>query len=274
MQTEWNRIQAAAQYIRAQCADFQPEVALIMGSGMGILAEAVKNPTIVDYQDIPHFPHSSVRGHAGKLVLGDLNGKNVVMMQGRVHYYEGHAMKEVVFPVRVMQQLGAQKLIVTNAAGGVNPNFRPGDLMLITDQLNFGFNNPFIGEIIPEYGSSFLDTRKSFSPELQLVAKEVAASQGITFKEGVYMFITGPSFETPAEIRMAQFMGGDAIGMSTVPEVLAAKQAGMQILGISYISNQAAGISPHQLSHQEVFDTMQKIRDTFIKVLSAIVAKI
>jgi len=274
VQHEWDRIQAAANWLRTYTRGFTPDTGLIMGSGMGMLADEVSQPFIASYRDIPHFPVSTVEGHAGKLYMGMLSGKPVMLMQGRVHLYEGLPVQQLAFPVRVMQQLGVKTLILTNAAGGVNPEFQPGDLMLIRDHINFAFQNPLLGPHHPAYGPRFVDTSRTYSAALRQLAKNSGRQNGIKLHEGVYQFMTGPSYETPAEVHLARKLGADAIGMSTVPEALAAAQAGMQVLGISYISNQAAGISGEQLSHQEVIETMQSIKLTFIHLLTTIVANL
>lgn len=247
---------------------------MVMGSGMGLLAEYVDAQVIIPYQQIPHFPISTVPGHEGKLHLGFLGGKRVVLMQGRVHFYEGHPMARLGFPVRVMQQLGAATLVLTNAAGGVNPDFQVGDLMLIKDHLNLSFQNPLLGTLPPAGTPTFVDTFRLYSPALRTLAQEVADGIGLSLREGVYQFMTGPSYETPAEVRMARFLGADAIGMSTFPEALAARQLGMQVLGISYISNLAAGISPDALSHQEVLETLEEIRSTFVRFMLDLIARL
>lgn len=274
MHQEREHIHAAVAFLHEQTKDFRPEVAMVMGSGMGLLAEYVDAQVIIPYQQIPHFPISTVPGHEGKLHLGFLGGKRVVLMQGRVHFYEGHPMARLGFPVRVMQQLGAATLVLTNAAGGVNPDFQVGDLMLIKDHLNLSFQNPLLGTLPPAGTPTFVDTFRLYSPALRTLAQEVADGIGLSLREGVYQFMTGPSYETPAEVRMARFLGADAIGMSTFPEALAARQLGMQVLGISYISNLAAGISPDALSHQEVLETLEEIRSTFVRFMLDLIARL
>ncbi|MCL4113176.1 UNVERIFIED_CONTAM: hypothetical protein GTU68_051193 [Idotea baltica] len=235
---------------------------MILGSGMGILADEIPNPVYIPYHEIPGFPESTVKGHAGRLVLGELEGRKVMVMQGRFHYYEGIPIQVLALPSRVMKELGITKMLVTNAAGGCNPEFNVGDLMLIRDHLNFGFNNPLIG-----------DTSTAYSKALMEVARSVAAEQKVNLQEGVYQFMTGPTYETPAEVRMAQVLGADALGMSTVPEVIAAAHCGLEVLGISFISNLAAGISSHALSHAEVVETMKSVQDTFIALVRGITRK-
>ena len=269
-------IRAAADYIRSkinglEADSYRLEIGLILGSGMGLLAEEVENPVHIPYGEIPGFPVSTVEGHAGRLVIGRLSGRNVLVMQGRFHYYEGYPIRALAMPVWVMKLLGIKMMIVTNAAGGVNAAFKEGDLMLITDHLNMFFDNPMIGANLGELGPRFPDTSRAYSERLMGVAKLVAAEQGIDIQQGVYLCNTGPSYETPAEVRMARTLGADAVGMSTVPEVHAATFCGIEVLGISFISNLAAGISQKALSHAEVVETMESIKDKFINLVRGVV---
>ena len=264
-------IRAAADYIRSKINGLELEIGLILGSGMGLLAEEVENPVHIPYGEIPGFPVSTVEGHAGRLVIGRLSGRNVLVMQGRFHFYEGYPIRALAMPVWVMKLLGIKMMIVTNAAGGVNAAFKEGDLMLITDHLNMFFNNPMIGANLSELGPRFPDTSRAYSERLMGVAKHVAAEQGIGIQQGVYLCNTGPSYETPAEVRMARTLGADAVGMSTVPEVHAATFCGIEVLGISFISNLAAGISDKALSHAEVVETMESIKDKFINLVRGVV---
>lgn len=264
-------IRAAADYIRSKINGLELEIGLILGSGMGLLAEEVENPVHIPYGEIPGFPVSTVEGHAGRLVIGRLSGRNVLVMQGRFHFYEGYPIRALAMPVWVMKLLGIKMMIVTNAAGGVNAAFKEGDLMLITDHLNMFFNNPMIGANLSELGPRFPDTSRAYSERLMGVAKNVAAQQGIGIQQGVYLCNTGPSYETPAEVRMARTLGADAVGMSTVPEVHAATFCGIEVLGISFISNLAAGISDKALSHAEVVETMESIKDKFINLVRGVV---
>ncbi len=266
-------IQAATQYILDKTQGFQPEIGMILGSGMGIMADEIPNPVYVPYGEIPGFPESTVKGHAGRLVIGELEGRRVVVMQGRFHYYEGIPIQILALPPRVFRELGVTKMLVTNAAGGCNPEFQVGDLMLIRDHLNFAFNNPLMGPNLNAFGPRFPDTSKAYDEEMMETARQVAAEQGIVLREGVYQFMTGPSYETPAEVRMARTLGADALGMSTVPEVIAAAQCGVRVLGISFISNLAAGISEHSLSHAEVVETMETVKDKFIALVRGITRK-
>lgn len=238
------------------------EFGLILGSGLGELADEIADATIIDYKDIPHFPVSTVVGHAGKLVYGTLSGKKVLAMQGRFHYYEGNDLQTVTYPVRVMKMLGAHSLVVTNACGGVNESFAPGDLMLITDHINYMGNNPLIGENEENLGPRFPDMSHAYDEEYRSKLKEVAEKKKLHLQEGVYMAFSGPTYETPAEVRMARIMGADAVGMSTVPEVIVAVHSGLRVLGISCITNLAAGMQAN-LNHKEVVETTERVKEDF-----------
>lgn len=257
-------IEKSLEYIVGQLDGFKPEVGMILGSGLGILADEIENKIEISYNDIPNFPKSTVAGHKGQLVIGELEGKKVIAMQGRFHYYEGYKMQDVTMPVRVMKLLGVEKLMITNAAGGVNKEFVPGDLMLINDHINFAFNNPLMGKNLEEFGPRFPDMSHAYDRDLMNVAKQSAKNIGLDLKEGVYMFFTGPTYETPAEIKMARTLGADAVGMSTVPEVIAAVHSGMKVIGVSCITNMAAGILPQPLNHEEVIETTQRVKSQFI----------
>lgn len=266
----YEQIERAALFIKGKIKE-SPEIGLILGSGLGVLAEQIRQPIILPYVDIPGFPVSTVEGHAGQLVLGELCGKKVVVMQGRFHYYEGYSMDKVTFPVRVMKLLGAEKIVVTNAAGSVNESFKPGDLMLITDHINLMGTNPLIGANEPRFGPRFPDMSEAYNEELRYLAKKIARKQGLDLKEGIYVGNTGPTYETPAEVRMARVMGGDAVGMSTVPEVIVARHCDMKVLGISCLTNMAAGILDQPLSHDEVIETTEKVKESFLRFVKEIV---
>ncbi|EKN69673.1 purine nucleoside phosphorylase [Neobacillus bataviensis LMG 21833] len=266
-------IQKAASFLKEKYAN-TPRIGLILGSGLGVLAEEITNPVKIPYNEIPDFPVSTVEGHAGQLVFGMLNGIEVVAMQGRFHFYEGYSMDKVTFPVRVMKELGIEMLIVTNAAGGVNESFSAGDLMIITDHINNMGTNPLIGPNDSNLGVRFPDMSEAYSKELRVVAKEIAGRLNINVKEGVYFGNPGPVYETPAEIRMVRAMGGDAVGMSTVPEVMVARHSGMKVLGISCISNMAAGILDQPLSHDEVIETTERVKADFLSYVKEIVKNI
>ena len=235
---------------------------LILGSGLGELAEEIEEAIVIPYDQIPFFPTSTVVGHAGQLVYGTLSGKKVLAMQGRFHFYEGHSMQTVTYPVRVMAALKAHSVIVTNASGGVNESFVPGDLMLITYHINFTGQNPLIGPNEDEIGPRFPDMSEAYTLTYREVAKEAASQLDLTLKEGVYMGYSGPTYETPAEIRMSRTMGADAVGMSTVPEVIVAAHSGLKVLGISCITNLAAGMQAN-LNHEEVVETTQRVKQSF-----------
>ena len=266
MNNLYEKIQESAKYIGSKI-NIKPQIGLILGSGLGVLGDEVENPTIIKYNEVPNFPVSTVEGHAGQLVIGKLEGKDVVVMQGRFHYYEGYPMQDVTFPVRVMKALGVETIIVTNAAGGSNESFTPGDLMIITDHINFGGNNPLIGPNDNRLGVRFPDMSKAYTPELIDLARNTANELGINVKEGVYMFLTGPTYETPAEIKMAQKLGADAVGMSTVTEVIVASHTQLKVLGISCITNIAAGILDQPLNHEEVIETTQKVQKEFLSLV-------
>lgn len=249
----------------------QPEIGLILGSGLGVLADEIEDPIKIPYNEIPGFPVSTVEGHAGQLVIGTLQGKKVITMQGRFHYYEGYSLERVTFPVRVMKELGVRTIIVTNAAGGINESFTPGDLMIITDHINNFGDNPLIGPNDSVQGVRFPDMSCAYTKKYVKLAKEVAKKLDIKIKEGVYVGNTGPSYETPAEIKMLRFLGGDAVGMSTVPEVIVAKHCNLEILGISCISNMAAGILDQPLTHDEVMETTEMVKANFLSFVKEIV---
>lgn len=248
-----------------------PEIALILGSGLGSMADNLENPISIDYSDIPNFPISTVAGHDGKLVIGKLEGKTVICMKGRFHHYEGYSMKDVTLPIRVFSYLGVKNIIVTNAAGGVNLEFQPGDLMIIKDHINGSGINPLLGKNLEEMGTRFPSASDIYTKVIRGKAKIIAKDIGVDLKEGVYHYCTGPSYETPAEIKAYRILGVDAVGMSTVPESLVACHCGMQVLGISCITNMAAGILDQPLSHKEVFETAEKTKDKFSKLIRAFV---
>lgn len=234
----------------------KPKVAIVLGSGLGMIAEAIENPTIVPYKDIPYWPRSTAPGHAGCLVAGTLEGVPVIAMQGRVHYYEGYTMDEVTFPVRIFGELGVRVYYATNAAGGVNLGYKAGDLVNIYDHINFTGTNPLIGENESAWGPRFPDMTYAYDPQLIDTLTDVSHKEGITLHRGVYIGFSGPSYESPAEIRMSRFLGADVVGMSTVPEVIVANHMGMRVAAVSCVSNLAAGVREVKLNHQEVLDAM------------------
>lgn len=266
-------IQEAADYIRSK-GKVSPKVGLILGSGLGVLGDYIEEAVEIDYKDIPHFPTSTVEGHAGELLIGTVKGTPVVLMKGRFHMYEGYGPELTAFPVRVMKELGVMTLLVTNAAGGVNTSYSPGDLMLISDHINMTGRNPLIGHNDPDLGPRFPDMSQPYSRRLRELAKEVADQNGVPLQEGVYVGLLGPSYETPAEIRMLRTLGADAVGMSTVSEVIVARHAGIEVLGISCISNMASGILDQPLSHVEVIETTDRVREKFLNLVLAIIPQL
>lgn len=259
--------QESADYIRARIGDFVPKAAMVLGSGLGFMGDVVENPIVVPYGEIPHFKASTAPGHKGRLVFGALEGRNVAVMQGRMHHYEGYSYEEVSYAVRVLRLLGADTLVVTNAAGCVNTQWKAGDLMLITDHIKFFMESPLRGENLPEFGVRFPDASNLYTPVLRDVARAAAREQSIPLREGVYMYFPGPQYETPAEVRAARILGADAVGMSTAPEVIAAGHCGMQVLGFTLCSNMAAGILDQPLSEQEVLDAAEACREKFSKLV-------
>lgn len=262
----YEKLQDCLKCVRAK-TDFIPEVAIVLGSGLGDFAEHIQVEQEISYSEITGFPVSTVPGHAGKFIFGYLENKKVVCMKGRVHYYEGYDISDVVLPVRLMGMMGAKILFLTNAAGGVNYDFNPGDLMLLTDHIAGFVPNPLIGANIDELGTRFPDMSQIYDPDLQEVLRESAAKNGIDLKEGVYLQFTGPSYETPAEIRMVRSLGADAVGMSTAVEAIAANHMGMRICGVSCISNLAAGMSGNALNHKEVQEAADKASQNFAALL-------
>lgn len=264
-------INKAAAYLKEKGMDM-PEIGLILGSGLGELANEATDSVAIPYEDIPEFPVSTVEGHAGQLVYGTLGGKKVIAMQGRFHYYEGYSLKEVTFPVRVMKSMGVSSVIVTNAAGGVNETFTPGDLMIITDHINLTGDNPLLGPNDNSQGPRFTDMSQPYDKAYQTLIEESAKENNITIQKGVYMGLTGPTYETPAEVRMIRTLGGDAVGMSTVPEVIVARHAGLRVAGISCITNYAAGMQ-ETLNHDEVVEVTTRVRDSFKSLVKTVISK-
>jgi len=263
------RLEAAREHIAASTS-IQPRVGLILGSGLGAMAETVEKASVIPYEAIPGWPVSTVEGHAGRLVLGVNNGVPVAIMQGRVHLYEGYQPWEIVYPTRVLGLLGCETLVVTNAAGAVNEAYAPGDLMLITDQLNLQGANPCVGPNLDSLGPRFFDMTYAYYPRYLEITRMAALEQSLTLREGVYAALSGPSYETPAEIRMLRTQGADAVGMSTVPEVIAANHMGLKVAGISCMTNMAAGILDAPLDHHEVMATGERVRDDLIGLLGGL----
>lgn len=263
------QIFSAAAYIRSR-TQLRPAVGMILGSGLGDFADTLEDPVRIPYSEIPHFPVPTVPGHAGALVFGRKGRQEVVVLQGRIHFYEGLSQQEITLPVRVLAALGVRTLILTNACGGVNLRFQPGDLMLISDHINFSGANPLMGPNLDAFGPRFPDMSDLYTGSLRSAIREKAAASGIFLQEGVYAMYSGPNYETPAEIRMFRTLGADAVGMSTVPEALVAGHCGMQVVGISCVTNMAAGVLPVKLSHAEVMETAALVHDKFQKLLDLV----
>ncbi len=271
MQELVKRLENTVEFLKGKLEQI-PEIAIILGSGLGSLADLITDKVEIPYDIIPNFPKTTVVGHEGKLIAGNLRNRRVLAMKGRFHYYEGNEMDTVVYPVRVFKKLCIDKIIVTNAAGGVNTDFKPGDLMLITDHIGLFCENPLRGENLDDLGPRFPDMTMAYDRQVQKLALECAKKTGIDLKTGVYCYCKGPSYESPAEIKALRILGADAVGMSTVPEIIAARHMGMKILGISCITNMAAGILDQPLDHNEVMETGKMVEKKFSGLVSEIVA--
>jgi purine-nucleoside phosphorylase len=274
---EIENIRAAAGYIRKHVAEEpqrdKPQIGIVLGSGLGPVADALKDAVEIDYASIPGFPRTTVEGHAGKLVSGLLAGKRVLAMKGRFHYYEGYDISQVVFHIRVFKLLGISNLLVTNAAGGINADFKPGNLMIITDHISLFAPSPLRGRNLDEFGARFPDMCNAYDRDLVEMAVEAAKDVGVSLKKGIYAFAQGPMFETPAEIKALRALGADAVGMSTVPEVIAARHCGMKVMGISCITNMAAGMADRPPDHEEVIYTAKMAEKGFIRLVNEIIAR-
>ena len=267
-------VSEAAQYVRAKLGRLRPHVGIVLGSGLGAAAETVLHPVIVPYEEIPHFPRSTVVGHSGRLVAGSLGGAQVIVLQGRVHFYEGYSQKDVTFPMRVLGALGVRAVILTNAAGGIAEGYKVGQLVVISDHINMMGWNPLAGPNEPRFsynrpncGLRFCDMSEAYSKRLRKIAVQAAELEGQSRTEGVYLAVSGPSFETPAEIRAYRTLGATLIGMSTVPETIVARHMGIEVLGISCVTNLAAGLSPTPLSHAEVFEAGRQVERKLAELL-------
>jgi purine-nucleoside phosphorylase len=269
--TSLERVREAVAAIGAR-TPLQPRIGLVLGSGLGAFADTLADATSIPFAEIPHFPASTVAGHGGALVVGRSQDVAVAVMKGRVHFYEGYSLAEVVFPVRVLAQLGAKTLVLTNAAGAVNTLFKPGELMLIEDHINF-IGNPLVGPNEASLGPRFPDMSEAYDRSLRGLAEAACAALGVCAHRGVYLALSGPSYETPAEIRMARVLGVDAVGMSTVPEVIVARHMGLRVLGLSCITNMAAGVSDAKLDHSEVLATGERVKASLVQVLARIVSE-
>ncbi len=252
----------------------RPLLGLILGSGLGAFADSFQDCVVIPFSDLPHFPSPTVPGHSGNLVVGYAEGVPTVALQGRIHLYEGYSIADVAFPARVLDALGIRRLIVSNAAGGINPMFHPGDLMLITDHINMMGANPLTGCIVDEKVARFPDMSEAYDADMRKIALEAAEQTKIPLRQGVYIGLPGPSYETPAEIRMCRTLGADAVGMSTIPEVITANHMGIRVLGISCITNMAAGILPQKLTHKEVMETADKASGRFQSLLQSILPRL
>ena len=263
------KIMLAAEYIKTR-TELRPAIGMILGSGLGDFADTLEDAVRIPYGEIPNFPVPTVPGHSGAMVFGKKCGQTVVVLQGRIHYYEGLSQREITLPVRVLAALGVKALVLTNACGGVNISFHPGDLMLISDHINLSGSNPLVGPNLDAFGPRFPDMSDLYTKSLRSAIREKAAAAGISLQEGVYGMYSGPNYETPAEIRMYRILGADTVGMSTVPEALVAGHCGMQVVGISCITNMAAGVLPVKLSHAEVIETAALVHDKFQNLLDIV----
>ena len=268
------RVEEAAAEVRRRAGGAVPEVAIVLGSGLGEFAGRLKDAVSIPYGELPHWPASNVIGHEGRLVIGSLGGRRVAALSGRVHFYEGHDLRTVTFATRAVSRLGVKVLILTNAAGGINLQLTPGTLMVIDDHINLLGSNPLVGANEEAFGVRFPDMTEVYSKRLRGVADAVAREQGLPIGHGIYVAVHGPSYETPAEIRFLRTIGADAVGMSTVPEAIVARHMGVEVLGISCISNAAAGVLPQPLNHDEVMEVARQVRDAFAALLEGIVARV
>ena len=269
MAVSMKKLREAADAVRRACGT--AEVGVVLGSGLGGFEQALEDPREIAFDEIPGFPRSTVSGHAGKLIVGSIRDKRVLIMSGRFHHYEGHSLDKVTMPIRVMALLGVRTLILTNAAGGVNTDFQAGGLMLITDFINLTGKNPLRGPNMDEFGPRFPDMTRAFDPALREAALERARELGIPLNQGIYTWWNGPAYETPAEIRMIRTLGGDAVGMSTVPETIVARHCGMRVLGISAITNMAAGVLDTPISHEDVLAMGARVKEDFIRLLDSVI---
>jgi purine-nucleoside phosphorylase len=269
----YERVEETASHIRSRCGA-PPDTAIVLGSGLGDFADLLTDAVAAPYGDLPHWPPSTVVGHSGRLVIGSLGRRRVAAMAGRAHFYEGHDLSTVAFPIRVMGRLGVRQVILTNAAGGINTAFAQGALMIIDDHINLLGSNPLIGANDDRLGARFPDMTEVYSPRLRRIADDAAVAAGVPVTHGVYVATPGPSYETPAEIRFFRGIGADVVGMSTVPEAIAARHMGLEVLGISCITNMAAGVLPGPLNHEEVLETTRRVRGSFLALLEEILARI
>ncbi|MBH48552.1 MAG: purine-nucleoside phosphorylase [Halobacteriovorax sp.] len=264
--TLFEKLEEASAYIKKQ-RDVRPQVGVILGSGLGAFVDQIQDKVTLAYDDIPHFKQTTVEGHEGRLILGKIGNVEVAVMQGRYHAYEGHHTDQVVFPVRLLARLGIDSIILTNASGGVNESYKAGDLVMITDHINLSGQNPLVGPNIAELGPRFPDMTKAYDPKLQEILMSQAKTQGVDLKKGVYAGVLGPTYETPAEVRMIRILGGDLVGMSTVPESIAANHLGLSVAGVSCVTNMAAGIENVKLQHSDIKEQALKVMQKFSSLL-------
>jgi purine-nucleoside phosphorylase len=269
----FQQVEDAAAAVRSRCGAL-PQVAIVLGSGLGDFADTLGDAVVTPYTELPHWPVSRIIGHAGRLVVGNVAGKRIAALSGRVHFYEGHDLATVAFATRVMARVGVKQLILTNAAGGINTSFAQGALMIIDDHINMLGSNPLFGPNDDRFGQRFPDMSEVYSRRMRGIADEAAQATGVAVSHGVYVAVHGPSYETPAEIRAFRTMGADAVGMSTVPEAIAARHMGVEVLGISCITNMAAGVLPQPLDHNEVMETARRVRGSFIALLEGIIERL
>jgi purine-nucleoside phosphorylase len=267
------KILEASQYIQSKIQK-KPKIGIVLGSGLGIYIDQIQNKTVIPYHEIPHFKKTSVEGHSGALIIGEVHGVPVVALQGRHHAYEGHEMEEVVLPVRTLRTLGIEYLFLTNASGGINANFHPGDLVTISDHINLSGRNPLVGANLQDLGPRFPDMGNAYDKELRELLHKVGAENSVNLKNGVYCSVLGPSYETPAEIRMLRILGADLVGMSTVPEVIVASHMGLKVAGVACVTNYAAGIKEEKLSHADVKEVAEKAMVGFARVLTETIGEL
>tara|TARA_R110000868_G_scaffold406929_1_gene687749 strand:+ start:1843 stop:2673 length:831 start_codon:yes stop_codon:yes gene_type:complete len=264
--TLFEKLEEASAYIKKQ-RDVRPQVGVVLGSGLGAFVDQIQDKVTLAYDDIPHFKQTTVEGHEGRLILGKIGNVEVAVMQGRYHAYEGHHTDQVVFPVRLLARLGIDSIILTNASGGVNESYKSGDLVMITDHINLSGQNPLVGPNIAELGPRFPDMTKAYDPKLQEILMSQAKAQGVDLKKGIYAGVLGPTYETPAEVRMIRILGGDLVGMSTVPESIAANHLGLSVAGVSCVTNMAAGIENVKLQHSDIKEQALKVMQKFSSLL-------
>ena len=264
----------SANYIKEKMKGRNPKIAIVLGSGLGVISEEIENKVVIEYKDIPNFPVSTVVGHAGELIIGSIAGKEVIAMNGRFHYYEGYDLKEATFPIRVFKLLGIETLILTNAAGGINTSYNAGEFMVINDHFSFFAESVLRGTNLDEFGDRFIDMSETYDKELSKTMKNIIQEVAGVAHEGVYAYMKGPTFETPAEIKALRILGADSVGMSTVPEAIIAHHAGIKTVAVSCITNMAAGVLPEKLSHDDVKNTAEKVKHTFKQIVKEFIEKL